>query len=52
VFRPALWTTLTSTARKYAGTSKPQNSSSKPETIQPKAHNQRFIMNSIHPDFP
>jgi hypothetical protein len=44
--------TLTSTARKYAGTSKPQNSSSKLETAQANAHCQRLIMTSIHPNFP
>jgi hypothetical protein len=44
--------TLTSTARKYAGTSKPQNSSSKPETEQANAHCQRLVMSSIHPVFP
>jgi hypothetical protein len=43
--------TLTSTARKYTGTSKPQNSSSKLETAQAKAHCQRLIMSSIHPNF-
>jgi hypothetical protein len=43
--------TLTSTARKYAGTSKPQNSSSKLETAQANAHCQRLIMASIHPNF-
>ena len=47
VFLPALWMTETSTARRCAGTSKPQTSITKPRVTQARNHNQCFIANSF-----